>query len=503
MIPAESIGHTLISGIKNYPARAAFLLLLGLSLITRFVILGHPSSAVFDEVHFNYFAGFYYTGQYYYDIHPPLGKLIIALSALPFGGIAPEDVIREISTPYPSDLYIAMRTLPALFGSCLPLLIFLIARELKIGVMSAFIAGLMAVADNALLIQSRLILLDAMLLCFGLSALWTFLIARRTGHLKYWGLSAFFAGLSISIKWIGVSFLGLIGLVIIIDWARALWKQGWHSRPFFIGSAYLLISLSCYTLIFLIHFSLLPLSHKQGDPFMSINFQSTLEGSRYYKAKGTINTVSCPQNYKHALKFGMPDTEVKAAENVACQIQYTSVSQLGFWRKFFELNRSMYVTNQGLAKTHPDASKWYMWPMMQKPLYYWYKDGARIYLMGNPVVWWLCALGIIVLLLGQLKFVQWRQNEAFWVLMTGFWANLLPFAMVNRVMFMYHYLTSLCFSILLFAYLLHVLKLPKYVKPAIAVIAICSFLMISPLTYGLNWYGSDLMWFLRFFGWHP
>ncbi len=503
MTSSDSLGQTLISGFARYPGRTAFLALAALSFFSRFLLLGHPVSAVFDEVHFNYFAGFYYTGQYYYDIHPPLGKLIIALSALPFGGIASEDVIRTISTPYPSDVYVAMRTLPAFFGSCLPLLIFLIARELKLSVMTAFMAGVLATADNALLIQSRLILLDAMLLFFGLSALWLCLKARNNGDLRYWCLSAFFAGCSISIKWIGVSFLGLVGLIIICDWVRALWQKGWHIRPFFIGSGYLTITLTCYISIFAIHFTLLPNSHEQGDPFMSLGFQSTLEGSRYFNAKNTITSVTCPANYKHELAYGVPDTEVKAAEKMVCQIQYQPVNAPGFWGKLFELNRSMYVTNQGLSKTHPDASKWYTWPIMARPLYYWYNEGARIYLLGNPVVWWFSAFGVLALLIGQLKFAHWRQNEAFWILMTGFWANLLPFAMVNRVMFMYHYLSSLCFSILIFAYFIEHVKKPKWLRPAIAVTAVVSFLVVSPLTYGLNWYGSDLLWFLRFFGWHP
>lgn len=474
------------------------------SLITRFIFIGHPNSAVFDEVHFNYFASFYYSGQYFFDIHPPpLGKLLIALSAMPFGGIQAEDVVRTISTPYPNGHYVAMRSLAAVLGACIPLLLFAIARELSLSLKAALLAGSLAALDNALLVQSRLILLDAMLLFFGLSSFWMFLRARRTNKILLLGGSALLAGCSLSVKWIGVSFLGLIGLIMLVDWCRASRTCGWTPTPLYKGVAYLGVVTGVYLLVFAIHFALLPISHKQGDQFMSVAFQSTLEGNRYYRASGTISSIACPQNYRHDLTTGTPNTEVSAAQSLACQIRYSEISPPGFWRKLLELNRLMYTTNQGLTKGHPDASPWYSWPYMQKPLYYWHRNGARVYLLGNPSVWWITALAVIALILGQMPYSHWRRGEAFWVLMTGYWASLLPFMLVNRVMFMYHYLTSLCFAILLSAYLSDLIKRPKWLTAAVCALAAFAFLLISPLTYGFNWYGSDLLWLLRAFGWHP
>ncbi len=500
--------HTLSKSLSNWicqhPDRTAVIILLVSALFTRFLMIHHPVSAVFDEVHFNYFAGFYYTGQYYYDIHPPLGKLLIALSAWPFGGIAPEDVVRTISTPYPSSSYLAMRALPAIFGSALPVLLFLIARQLNIGVKSAFVAGAIAIFDNALLIQSRLILLDAMLLGFGFLSLYLFLVARASNNIKLWCLSAVFAGCSFSIKWIGVSFLGLIGLTIIIDWIRQLWKQGWIIQPFYKGSAFLAISIVTYMAVFYAHFALLPISHHQGDQFMTPAFRSTLKGSEYEGATSTVYNFHCPSVYVHTLRYGMPNTEVKPAEATVCKIEYNEpFTAPNFFQKLVELNRTMYTTNQGLKQSHPDSSPWYMWPLMHKPLYYWYNDGARIYSIGNPAVWWLCTLAVLGLFLAQLWFSSLRHTEAFWILAIGACANLLPFMIVTRVMFMYHYLTSLCFSMLLTAYLLDKIPFQRYVRRSYLLILLAGFLMMSPLTYGVNWYGSDMLWFLRFFGWHP
>jgi len=48
-----------------------------MSLLTHFAFFGHPESVVFDEVHFGKYISGYYTGEYFFDIHPRWGSSLL------------------------------------------------------------------------------------------------------------------------------------------------------------------------------------------------------------------------------------------------------------------------------------------------------------------------------------------------------------------------------------------------------------------------------------------
>ena len=152
-----------------------FLLLL-LASFTRFIYFGHPNQIVFDEVYFARFTANYFQGKFYFDIHPPLAKLMMYFWAKIFKAQPPFDFAFEhIGDPYPNDFYKYLRSFVSLFGVILPLGVYFLTKELFKNIWPAFFSGLLVIFDNALLVQSRYILMDVLLLVFGIFGLYFFL----------------------------------------------------------------------------------------------------------------------------------------------------------------------------------------------------------------------------------------------------------------------------------------------------------------------------------------
>src|SRR5690349_11501536 len=161
--------------------------LAGLAVLTRFVWLTRPRAIVFDEVYFRDAALRYKDSSFYFDPHPPLGKLILAgwgwLVGVDAQHSAPECTAGEGVTcppvpPLTQDPAVALRIIPALAGAALIVVFYYFLRELGTGRKVATLGATLLLLDNALTLESRLILLDSMLLCFGMAACTVFLAAR-------------------------------------------------------------------------------------------------------------------------------------------------------------------------------------------------------------------------------------------------------------------------------------------------------------------------------------
>jgi dolichyl-phosphate-mannose-protein mannosyltransferase len=151
------------------------------------VILNYERSThSFDEVHFGKFAAYYITHQYYFDVHPPLAKLLFGLAGW-FVGFDGSFLFENIGDSYTTNNvpYVGMRALPAVLGSLTVPVVYAIMKESGYStVIAAFSASLILFGmwfldcflrkapanprrlDNAHVAQSRLILLDAALIFF-------------------------------------------------------------------------------------------------------------------------------------------------------------------------------------------------------------------------------------------------------------------------------------------------------------------------------------------------
>lgn len=431
----------------------ALITLLGLGLATHFAFYGTPNSAVFDEVHFGKFLSAYFTHQYYFDIHPPLGKLILAAWGW-LWGFHPGFGFANIGDVYPDRLYLALRFLPTLAGALLPLVIFGIARRLRISWWASLLAGVLVALDNALLVQSRFILLDSFLLLFGFSAFYAYLTYRAHGSLHWLFAAGILASAALSIKWTGATFLAII---ICLEFATLVreWRAKKLQLLFPRALALVALPLLIYAGVFRIHFMLLTHSGT-GDAFMSPAFQHALQGN------------------SNASRTDLVD-----------QSPFAQTA---------ELNIEMYRSNKRLTATHPYASLWYTWPLMQRPIFYWVHDTARIYLIGNPITWWASSVAVVVALLLAIGWIR-STPRTLWLLL-GAWAiNLFPFIGITRVMFLYHYFTALIWAILILACVVDRLGNPKRFFWVLSSAALLLFIFFAPLSYGLPL--SDASYHLR------
>lgn len=423
-------------------------ILTSLSLVTRFWNLFYPNAVVFDEVYFKHFAAQYFTGAYYFDIHPPLGKLLLA----GWGRL-----IGYSGTQVEMTTAIGLRILPALAGAAIIPVFYLILRRLRLPRSIATLASVFLLFDGALLVESRFILLDSMLILFGLSGLYFYLVSRDSDQTKSWLAviaSGLLLGAALSTKWTGLGMVGLVGLLLIWNIIR---EKGKRLDNFLKAAVVGILIFAVYAASFWAHFALLTKTG-EGDAFMSPQFQATLIGNTAYDG-----------------------------------------TKLNFGQQFVELNYQMYTANTRLTASHPYGSPWYTWPVTYRGVYYWNDQvspqvGGHIYILGNPIVWWLTLLGSFLtlgLILAR-KFDR-RYYPALGVLALGYLVNLVPFANVTRVLFLYHYLFCLILSIGIAAIAYHhIIQMALTSKKYYGYAAICAVVILSFMFFAPIWYGWPL-----------
>ncbi len=174
-----------------------------------------------------------------------------------------------------------------------------------------------------------------------------------------------------------------------------------------------------------------------------------------------------------------------------------------------------YHSTPGLGMDHPFYSPWWQWPLILKPMWY-AKDafvasgfGANIVCLGNPAVFYMGALSIITVFVLLIKKYAWRrgglQNRpdqpVLAIIAISFLAQYLPWVLVPRSMFIYHYFASLPFIILatmLIASYLKSEKLKNWLMIGLLVAALILFIMFYPYASGMT-VSRDYMTFLHWF----
>lgn len=261
-----------------------------------------------DEAHFGKFASFYLKRRFYFDVHPPLGKMLVAAAGWLAGYRG--DFEFPSGSKYPATVnYVGMRMVLAAFGALLVPIVYRTALQMRFSPRVAIVAGLMALMDVGLIGISRLILLDSMLIFFATLAVYFYSRFRNASNRPFsaaWCFSLGMTGLAIgcvsSVKWVGFCITALIGLLTIEELVEVLRMRKKmllvaHFAARVIGL--IVIPVAVYVGSFYLHF--LILNHSgTGDGNMSSLFQARLEGSAltkgpvhvHYGSRVTIKNTS-------------------------------------------------------------------------------------------------------------------------------------------------------------------------------------------------------------------
>lgn len=457
---------TLLDSFAPSDASIAWCLLF-VAFIVRFYRLAVPASVVFDEFHFGKFVDNLLKRELLFDIHPPLGKLTLAgLGYLagyrPVEGFAYDQIGKE----YGSVLFYPLREIAAVFGTVTVPLVYVTARALDVSWLGSLLPAGLYCFDNLNIIESRLILMDSQIMFYLVLSLYCALRLFKTGPATfrrfYWlTVTGIVCGLSMSIKWTALATPALIGIVSFF---------GLHFLPepltilecVWAG----LCGIAVYVFFFYLHFQIV-IKNGPGAPFFPESFQRTLIGHPKFDP---------------------------------------SANRPSFLWLFWYTNKTMLATNAAIKTRHRWESYWYWWVVNWRGLLYFNRQEqvnnrwASVYLLCNPIVCWFCAVCVAIMLVTVLFMTRYR-DAAFskgrlgdlrrnavstcMFLVCGWLFNLLPYILVDRSAFVYHYLPGLLYAQLLSGVMVD--QLPRPVGLASVLLAliasIASFIYFVPWTY--------------------
>ncbi|MBQ7306086.1 MAG: phospholipid carrier-dependent glycosyltransferase, partial [Clostridia bacterium] len=428
---------------------------------------GEPSwynSTYFDEIYHARTAFEHLNGtQPYETSHPPLGKVIMSWFVGIFG-----------MTPF------GWRFAGALAGILMLPAMYVLGKQLTKRTGLAFAAMLLMAVDCMHFTQTRIATIDSFPVLFIiLSYLFMLRFMQRDIVLQPMkkllpdlAFCGFFMGCGVASKWIG-AYAG-VGLALLYFWTcfrhinlsveRGDGKAAWKRVMF----------LCLWCLLF----------------FVAIPLTIYLLSYIPYFAYAHIEGISDFLERVWRTNFGDPVYSMFA-----------------------------YHSTPGMGMDHPFYSPWYEWPLIQRPMYYamasFTPEGYSfsIFCFGNPAVWLVGLAGVAVTLAVWFKrhcyvlegnsavlhwySTNWSVEPAF--VLIGLLAQFLPWVLVPRGTYIYHYFASIPFlilgTVLMFYWLCQ--KAPRVGR-----ILLISYLILSVLFFVAYYpYASGVLtpeWWLDF-----
>jgi len=406
----------------------------------------------FDEVYHARTAYEFMTGRYSYEnTHPPLGKCFIALGMLIFG-----------VSPF------GWRIMGTLFGIAMLPVIYLFGKKMfKETWLSTIVTVLFAV-DFMHFTQSRIATIDVFITFFVLLMyFFMYCYTKRSFYDKSFpvtmvilGLSGVSMGLGIASKWTGVYAGAGLAVIFFIDAYRRVTEYKYALK----------------------------------NPTAETNGISHEKVVRNFKSYTMITATVCVVSF----------IVIPMIIYILSYIPFRDGINDGLLNVIGRNQISMFNYHSDLNATHPYSSNWYQWPFIWKPMFYYSKQisdtvTAGISAFGNPAVWYAGIPAALYML--YLSIAKKDRNALF--LLLGYLAQYLPWMLVSRCVFIYHYFPSVPFVILMVVYSIKKLvgkdKNRKTIAYVYVAFAILLFVMFYPVLSGhdvsYDYVNTWLKWF--------
>ena len=409
----------------------------------------YMSQTYFDEIYFVKTSEQYLHLQYPYEwTHPPLGKLIQAAGIVVMG-----------FNPF------GWRMMGVIFATLMIALAYLLGKELLGTWIGGFTTAFLVTFDFMHFTMARMGTADTYVVFFALASQLFFLIYLKNVLKVGWKtsviplfLSVLFFALGFSTKWVVLyGFVGELALLAALRLSEVVKLKGSLSakvyafldRPYSAIVAFILVAIGVYFLTYI------------PDMLVGRSFTDVLS-----------------------------------------------------------LQGAMYDYHSKLTATHAFSSPWFSWPLLfdpingnvHVPLYLQsanvFGNRSTIVLLGNPAVWWIGFAAIIAVtamvvtnLWGKKYTLRNHLPETFLVVL--FFFQWLPYVLISRVTFIYHFYVNMPFLCLASAYFISKYWSKKWVKIlAITYFAlvVATFVLFYPAISGtptseqtitgLKWLGS-------------
>lgn len=455
--------------------------------------ISYLNSSYFDEVYFVRSAYEYIHGISNYEwTHPPLGKLLMALPILIFG-----------FNPF------TFRLMSNIAGIIIIPVIYILAMKIFKDRKWAILGALLMTFDNFHFVQGRIGMVDSVLVLFILLSV-LFMkkyldLDKKNNMLKISKnllLSGLFISCAIATKWTAL-YVGVgLAIVFFVD----LYKQYHEKIKKIFNSKYFFKSLFVgLCLVIIVPLSIYYLSMVIGGKniangytlsyfitllvFFLVLFYKKNINDKYLISLSLICIVSFiiipiliyAMSY---LLFPKVDNYDGTLKGIILQIE------------------TMYDYHANLQTKHSFSSKWYQWPVMYKPIWYYVNSldtnhTSKIVGIGNPAIWWFGIVSFCYVLISSLK----KHDKESIFIIIFILATFIPYIFVKRIMFIYHFFITLPFVMLsIVAFVRWITERIKnnYFYIFYIIVVVVVFMIFYPVVSGVmvsDEYISSLKWF--------